>query len=121
MYTYVVNTAVEPREPLPHNVDAIVPLTSQALMPFISGLAADYEVIGILLGQGDLVGGIRNDPGSASQKMVRILDEWTGTEEASWSALMKALESYTPRLRSVASGIRLFLTRELEKGERIPY
>ena len=88
-------------------------------MPFISGLAADYEVIGILLGQEDLVRDIRNTPGSASQKIVRILDEWTGTEEASWSALMEALESYTPRLRGIASGIRLFLTKEVEKGERI--
>ena len=119
MYIFIVNTAVEPKEPLPRDVNMSVPLTIQKLMPFIPQMAADYEVIGILLGQEDSVRGVRTGPGDARQKMLRILEEWKGTEEASWSALIEALENYTPHLCGVASGIRVFLRNELAKGEQM--
>lgn len=94
-----------------------MPLTAQKLMVFVPEMAADYEVIGNLLGEENAVRNIRTGPETVQQKMIRILEEWTGTEKASWSALIEALESYTPRLSGVASGIRLFLRKELEKGE----
>ena len=111
------NTAVEPKEPLPPQVKKLVPLTIQNLMAFVPEMAADYDVIGILLGQANLVRDIRNGPEGAQKKIIQILEEWTGTEDASWSALIEALENYTPRLHGVAAGIRLFLRKELEKGE----
>ena len=117
---YPMNTAVEPKEPLPLEVNRLVPLTGQKLMAFVPEMAADYEVIGILLGQENSVRNIRAGAEGAHQKMIRILEEWTGTEDASWSALIEALENYTPRLCGVAAGIRLFLRKELENGEQIP-
>ena len=114
------NTAVEPKEPLPPQVKKLVPLTIQNLMAFVPEMAADYDVIGNLLGQENSVREIRNGPEGAQKKMIQILEEWTGSEDASWSALIEALENYTPRLRGVAAGIRLFLRNELVKGEHCP-
>ena len=115
---YVANTAVERKEPLPIEVNRLVPLTVRNLIDFVPDMAADYEVIGIRLGQEKLVREIRAGQQSEQQKMIRILEVWKGTEEASWLALIKALESYTPHLSGVVSGIRSFLWAELEKGEQ---
>lgn len=119
MYVIYVNTAVERKEPLPSDVNRLVPLNTQMLVPFIQEMAADYEVIGILLGQETIVRTLKTTQQDASQKMLDILVEWKDTEEASWSALIEALENYTPRLRGVASGIRMLLRQELAKGEQI--
>ena len=48
-------------------------------MAFLPEMAADYVVIGILLGQENSDRNIIAGAEGAQQKMIWILEEWTGT------------------------------------------
>ena len=80
-------------------------LTKLKLMAFLPEMAADYEVIGILLGQKNSVRNVRAGAEGVLQKMIWILEEWTGTEDASWSAQIEASENHIPRLCGEAAKI----------------
>ena len=54
-------------------------LAKLKLMAFLSEMAADYVVIGILLGQDNSVRKVRAGAEGVLQKMIWILEEWTGT------------------------------------------
>ena len=82
-------------------------------------MAPHYEAVGHIVGVDTTVRWLRTENNEVPTKMIRILDEWILTGEATWATLVLGLEHSIPRLRGLASDIRKDLREALEKCECI--
>ena len=94
-------------EPLPSDIDDVVPVTITRLVKFVGPLAHRWDRIGHNLGVKN-VKELLSSQGDGTTKMTRIFETWEESKP-SWNDLLRVLEDVDMQLISAASGIRAFL------------
>ena len=104
-------------ESFPPELGRAVPLKTENIQRYCDRLAPHYEAVGHIVGADTTVPWLRVGNDDLPTKMLRILEEWISSGEATWATLVLGLEKHIPHLRGLASEIRKDLREALEKGE----